>query len=140
MTRSSFTNVNIQHQACEASLLVVPYFLILTFVTLLMFNLPCFTSVFVKCWRLQGGTIITYWLLYKIPNVLRIKWYRPSGNIDSICTIFGHAISPQCQDADLSTNPVLWLSHVSRDISARLDIELRVPTLHTSWNDLSKTV
>ncbi len=65
---------------------------------------------------------ITYWLLYEIPHVLRIKWYRLSWNTDSIHTIFGFTISLQCHDADLSTNQVLWPSHVSRDISACLDI------------------
>ncbi len=65
---------------------------------------------------------ITYWLLYKTPHVLRIKWCRPSWNTDSIRTIFGLTISPQCYDTDLSTNLFLWPSHVSRDINARLDI------------------
>ncbi len=78
-----------------------------------------------------------YVLECKITHELRIKWYRPSWSTDSICTIFRHLKSPQCYYADLSTNLVLWPSHTGRDISASRDIDLGVPSLHPSRNDLS---
>ncbi len=79
---------------------------------------------------------IVYWLVCNVYQELRIKWYDPSWAQIASAPYLVISKSPQCHDADLSTNPVLQPLQVGRDISMSPSIELGVLSLYLFGNHL----
>ncbi len=80
---------------------------------------------------------VLYWLVCNVPHELRIKWYSPSWAQTAFAPYLVILKSPQCHDADLSTNPVLRPPHVGRDINTSPSIELGVASLYLFSNHFS---